>query len=226
MRLMRLELRAFGAFTDRTIDLSQGSEGLHVVYGANEAGKTTALNAIRRFLYGFPHQSDYDFLHKSADMRIGALLRRTEGDELFCLRRKGRKNTLLSESGQALDDAVLAPYLGGIDEELFATMFGIGYDSLVEGGQDILAARGDIGSSVFAASAGIAGVRDILRELGEEAANLFAPRAQNPAINDAVRRYELARRTVREKSLPERKWHELNTELDALTARRRELVEA
>ena len=31
--------------------------GLHVVYGANEAGKSTALRAVRDLLYGFEHRT-------------------------------------------------------------------------------------------------------------------------------------------------------------------------
>ena len=40
MRLLELDLKAFGPFTGRRLDLSGGREGLHLVYGPNEAGKS------------------------------------------------------------------------------------------------------------------------------------------------------------------------------------------
>ena len=45
MRFETLVFERYGAFTDRVLELREGAH-LHVVLGANEAGKTSALNAI------------------------------------------------------------------------------------------------------------------------------------------------------------------------------------
>ena len=42
MKLQKLYLSAFGPFTERTLDLSAGREGLHIIFGVNEAGKVIA----------------------------------------------------------------------------------------------------------------------------------------------------------------------------------------
>ena len=42
MRIVELNLKAFGPFTDMNLDLSGGAEGLHIIYGPNEAGKSAA----------------------------------------------------------------------------------------------------------------------------------------------------------------------------------------
>ena len=42
MKILELALAAFGPFTDLVLDLSGGHEGLHLVYGPNEAGKSSA----------------------------------------------------------------------------------------------------------------------------------------------------------------------------------------
>ena len=46
MRFLELSLIAYGAFRERRFDLSAPAPALHVLYGANEAGKSTALRAI------------------------------------------------------------------------------------------------------------------------------------------------------------------------------------
>jgi len=46
MRFLDLDLVAYGPFTDVSLDLSAGSQGLHIVYGPNEAGKSAALRAV------------------------------------------------------------------------------------------------------------------------------------------------------------------------------------
>ena len=49
MRLDRLDLVAYGPFTNVSIDFDQAA-GLHVVFGPNEAGKSTALDALSDLL--------------------------------------------------------------------------------------------------------------------------------------------------------------------------------
>ena len=43
MKILNLHLIAYGPFSDGSLDLSGGSEGLHLIYGPNEAGKSAAL---------------------------------------------------------------------------------------------------------------------------------------------------------------------------------------
>ena len=50
MKLLTLELIAFGPFAGTALDFSAGAEGLHLVYGPNEAGKSSALRAVRQLL--------------------------------------------------------------------------------------------------------------------------------------------------------------------------------
>ena len=54
MKILELALHAFGPFTDAVLDLSAGQEGLHLIYGPNEAGKSSALRALRQALFGIP----------------------------------------------------------------------------------------------------------------------------------------------------------------------------
>ena len=46
MKILRLDLIACGPFSGMSLDLSNGNEGLQLIYGPNEAGKSSALRAI------------------------------------------------------------------------------------------------------------------------------------------------------------------------------------
>jgi len=75
MRIRKLGLRRYGKFTDHVIDFGERSAGapdLHIVYGPNEAGKSTALSACMDLFYGIHHQSRFNFLHPYPTMRIEA----------------------------------------------------------------------------------------------------------------------------------------------------------
>src|SRR3954451_23513544 len=99
MKILELGLLAFGPFTDVVLDLSGGREGLHLVYGPNEAGKSSALRALRQALFGIPAQSADDLRHTYSKLRIGMRLRSGDGRELAFIRRNGTKNTLLASDG-------------------------------------------------------------------------------------------------------------------------------
>ena len=63
MRLLKLDLLAFGHFRGITFDFSK-SGALHVVMGRNEAGKSTTLRAITGLLYGIPLKTLDAHVHK------------------------------------------------------------------------------------------------------------------------------------------------------------------
>ncbi|MBI5442904.1 MAG: AAA family ATPase, partial [Deltaproteobacteria bacterium] len=94
MKLLSLDLLAYGPFTAQALDFSTGHPGLVVLHGANETGKSSALRALRALLYGFPSQSqDAAFLHPYPSLRVGATLQHSDGRVLRVLRRKGTKDT-------------------------------------------------------------------------------------------------------------------------------------
>ena len=71
MRIAGLHLRAYGHFTDHKIDFG-ATPGLHLIYGANESGKSTTLRALSSVLFGYPSSIVDGFKHGSKDMAIGA----------------------------------------------------------------------------------------------------------------------------------------------------------
>ena len=83
MRFETLIFERYGAFTDRVLELREGAH-LHVVLGANEAGKTSALNAIGDLLFGFGKTTNFAFLHDQTTLRVGARLRLADGSRSSC----------------------------------------------------------------------------------------------------------------------------------------------
>lgn len=214
MRIQRLDLIAYGPFTDISLDLCEGTEGLHLIYGDNEAGKSTSLRALLGWLFGIAPRTSDHFVHSYGQLRIGGTLRLGTGEELQFVRKKGNKGTLLTPgTEEVLDDGVLLPFLAGIDEALFTRLHGLDHERLVQGGQEILEQSGDLGEALFSAAMGTAGLRGVLEELQSEADGLFKPRAQNMTVNRALARYRDARKMVKEASLPASEWTELRRSL-------------
>ena len=217
MRLRRLDLLRYGHFTDRSFELPAGNIDFHVVFGPNEAGKSTALSAIEDFLFGVPMQSPYDFLHEYASMRIGAVLENGE-ESLEIVRRKGAKDTLLGADDLPFPggDAALRPFLAGSDRDFFERMFSLDHVRLEKGGREILEAKDEIGQMLFSAGAGIAGLRDRLTGLFNEAEGLWAKRrAGHREYYQAEDKLKAARSDRQQQTLTANEWQELKRDFES-----------
>lgn len=207
MKLLRLDLIAYGPFRDVQLDLSGGPQGLHLIYGPNEAGKSSALRAILHLLYGIPERTPDAFQHPYEKLRIGARLQHSDGGELEVIRRKARVHPLRGpDDKQVVEKEELARFLGGVDEQLFRTMFGINYESLVQGGQEILQGRGQLGQVLFAAGAGVADLRSVQEGLQKRMEDLFLPSGKIRRINKSLQDLREAQNVVRGQQLSSDEW--------------------
>ncbi len=218
MRIDRLDLTAYGPFTDRTLDLS--SPGVHLVIGANEAGKSTTLAAIGDALFGIPLKSPAAFVHALKDLRLGMLLRRSDGQVLEFDRLKKNADTIRRPDGSVIPDEEFNRFLGAVHRELFSTMYGIDSDRLRKGGQDLLAGRGELGQALLGAGTGTVDLPAALSQLANRADALFAPRAQKPKLNEAISRHKDLVEKAREYSLRPSEFAEARHQIEQLKQRR------
>ena len=209
MKILRLDLLAFGPFTDQSLVFDSEQKGLAIVYGPNEAGKSSALRGLHQFLYGIPHNSNDNFLHANPNLRIGALLEKSSGEQLSCIRRKGRVNTLRGADDQTIvEQEQLLEWLGRIDEQAFAHRFGIDYGELVRGGRAIVQGEGDLGQILFASGAGLVDLQPVQQQLATAGQALFKQRGSVQQINVAVTRLAEVRKTIKAAQLPSAQWVE------------------
>ncbi len=184
MRLNRLDLTRYGKFTDGVLDFGSrpnGTPDLHVIYGPNEAGKSTTFDAVLDLVFGMGSISRYAFLHNYQTMRIGANIT-VGGAEREFVRIKRPQNNLLDELERPLPDTDIRADLGGIDRDAFKTMFSLDAESLVKGGEAILASKGNLGELLFAASAGLSDLSRQLTSIRADADNFYKFRAKSGAL--------------------------------------------
>lgn len=214
MRLLILNLERYGPFSGRSLTFRPDAK-LHVVYGPNEAGKSSSLAAITDLLFGIERQTSYDFLHEGKELRIGATITARDGSHLTFRRRKGNKNTLIDASDRPLGDDALLPYLGNLSREVFCHAFGLSPVGLRQGAEEMLKSEGDVGASLFAAASGLRGLTELRRNLDGEADGIFAQRAsKDRRFYQALERYEDARKAIRELEVKAGDWKSLNDAID------------
>lgn len=224
MRLLSLDLIAYGNFTDYRLEFPE-DKGLHVIYGPNEAGKSTCIRALRGFLYGIPKTTTDDFVHEGKRLRVGGLLLRSDGETLYVIRRKGLKDTLLGTDGLPVPEEVLKAFLGGVDQESFVRVFGMSREELVSGGQAIMEGKGTVGQSLFVAGLGGADLKSVLEALESEATGLFKPGGTVPRLNSEAKFYKELKAKVRDLSLLPKDFEEFDSKVSALGEHSRQLKE-
>ena len=172
MRLTELRIENYGGYTARSLAIPE-SAGLAVIYGPNEAGKSTCLEAISDFLFSIPSNSPRGSLYGYDGMRISASMRMADDRLISLRRRKGKGKTLAGVDGTAFDETALAPVLGAITRDRFESLFGLNHDTLRAGGERLLQADGDIGRLIVEAGGGLRTLLARLDAIDEEAGRLF-----------------------------------------------------
>jgi uncharacterized protein YhaN len=213
VRINCLDISAFGPFTGMVLDFSATGTDLHVIYGPNEAGKSSALRALKAWLFGFPERTRDDFVHPRNALLVGGELSES-GKALTFFRRKKRKGDVVDAEGNPMDPALLTPFLGGLDLSLFESLYGIDHDILVQGGREILARQGEIGEALFSAGAGLGSLHRVLEEMETEKDALYLKSGRKPRINQGIGLHKKLTKRIRELSLTPEQWQEHADRLD------------
>ncbi|MDE2673489.1 MAG: AAA family ATPase [Paracoccaceae bacterium] len=166
MRLNKLHMSKYGMFSGKVLDFGERAFGLpdfHIIFGLNESGKTTSLEAWLDFLFGIKRGSSYGFKH-STTMEIQATLEK-DNNLVEYKRIRKTKDSLLDLEDEIVPESVLNALLGGYTRPDYEILFTANDQTLEKGGNEILASKGDLGKLLFSASAGMADLSERLQEL-------------------------------------------------------------
>ena len=201
MRLRRVEAVRYGALTEAV--LGELGDGLNVVLGSNEAGKSTFTSLVRHVLYGFPRGRTSERLYKPAagDLRVGRLVFEDDGAHWVLERTEGTHGgeaVAHGPQGEEPGEVFLEPVTRGVSAAVFRTVFGFALEELSD-----LGSLADIQSRLYATTTGLrVNPHDVLESLRGRAEEMWAARAHTKRV------------------------HELNKELRAAREERRRMEEA
>ncbi|OLP58497.1 hypothetical protein BJF93_16665 [Xaviernesmea oryzae] len=218
MRLNRLDLVRYGKFTDRRLDFGTRRQGadLHIVYGPNEAGKSTLFNGFLDLLFGIEARSAYGFLHPYPAMRVGGIIETGVGtQEVFRVKRA--QNTLIDAADRPLPDGLFAAALAGIDRDSYRMMFSLDDDTIEKGGDAILKSEGELGTLLFAASAGLPDTAAALEALKNEADSFYKPQGRKHQLGELKDRLDRLRQEKTALDVTARAFKDLRRDRDVAT---------
>lgn len=214
MRLRSLSLDRFGHFTSHTLEFGAADDrpDFHIIYGPNEAGKTTTMEAALRLFYGFPHREPYAFKHQRANLSVSGVVE-IAGETRSFTRLPKRSGALVDASGAALPDTALATHLGGLGEDDYRQLLCLDDETIERGGEEIAQARGDIGRLLFSAAAGVADLTTVLDGVRAEADALWRKRASKTQVATLKRALAEVEKDIRERDVTASAWRGLKKAL-------------
>ena len=214
MRLRSLSLDRFGHFTDRQFDFGEVGEtpDFHIMYGPNEAGKTTTMEAALRLFYGFPLREGYAFKHQRSNLQVSGQLE-IDGQLRRFTRLPKRSGSLVDEAGTALPETALSAHLAGLSKEDYRKLLCLDDETIERGGEEIAQAHGDIGRLLFSAAAGVADLSTVLAGVREEADAIWRKRASKTRVAELKRDLTHVEKDIRERDVSASAWRGLKTAL-------------
>lgn len=184
MKIEALHIYGYGRLEDREYTLSQ----LSVLYGENEAGKSTIRSFIKSVLFGFPTRGQYRYEPRTGGRYGGALTLQTNQHGRVKVERLPKtaagEVTVYLEDGARGGEELLGAILQGMSSPLFDSIFS--FD--VHGLQNIhTVSREEIGSYLFSAGAiGTDAIVQLEKKLDSGMEALFKPNGRKPLVNAAL----------------------------------------
>ncbi|ASJ70178.1 AAA family ATPase [Granulosicoccus antarcticus] len=216
IRIEQLDLAFFGHFTNKQFDFGKGDPAkpdFHIVYGVNEAGKTTFMEAYLRLLYGFlPRNEPYAFRHGRSNLQVSGLLQ-LDGELRKFQRKATTRNNLVDEQGNVLPEASLQAHLGGLAMEDYRKLLCIDDDSIEKGGEEIVNSRGDIGTLLFSAAAGISDLWQVLESVRTKAEGIHKVRSTRTRLGILKKEYNEVVKQIKAVDIPAGKLGQLTKAL-------------
>ncbi len=223
MKILRLDLLAYGPFTNRSLVLPASGPNLHIIYGLNEAGKSTTLRAISGLLYGIEKNTGDAHKHTMSELRVGARLLHSSAGERSFVRKKGLQGTLLDEAGAALDETLLRSWLSVTDRKQFELMFGLDHEQLREAGKALTNPKTTLGETLFGAALNGTALQRTLTQLEESANKLLSTSGSAGLIHNALKGYREQIKQAKDRALPVKEWKDLRDAIEVAEAKRAEL---
>ncbi len=188
MKIMKLHIYGFGRFQDYHIDFTP--DGINLIFGENEAGKSTIMAFIRYILFGFPTKQSQELRYEP---RLGGryggsiVIESTQYGTVTIERTKGKATgdvKLYLEDGTIGNEVELHLVLGEIDRTIYSGIYSFGLSDL----QALEHLHSDE-LNKFLYGVGIAGRNNLLeieKKNDKMMQALYKPAGKKPAINDQL----------------------------------------
>ena len=215
MWIKKAEITSFGKWRQQTFLFEAKNQ---LVYGLNEAGKSTLYQFIQAVLFGFPakRKKGQDYTPNDGSGFGGRLLiiHPTYGAvtiERYKAKNKGKAKVLL-EDGQQGEEDLLEKLLYPLNQQLFRQVFTFQQEQLQQ--LDTLSEE-NLHEALI--SLGLSGSNELFEQriqLKNQYENIYRPRGRKQPLNQALEKYQNLQQKIKEKEAQEAGFQQLVRQAD------------
>ncbi|MBO1306642.1 AAA family ATPase [Enterococcus sp. 669A] len=217
MWIKKAEITGFGKWRQQTFLFEPKNQ---LVYGLNEAGKSTLYQFIQAILFGFPNKrkKGQDYTPEDGSGYGGRLTLMTEkyGQitvERYKSKNKGKAAVLLAD-GQQGDEALLETILYPLNQELFQQVFTFQQEQL----QQLEYLQEDAMHDALV-SLGLSGSNQLFEKkntLQKKYETIYKPRGRKQTLNQALQSLQTLQQKIQQKEAQEADFQSLVRQADEL----------
>lgn len=225
MKINHVHIDGFGKWHDQDFDFNANPT---VVFGHNEAGKTTLANFILSILFGFADGRGKNrfqqYLPKDGAAYGGSLTIDKDGQEYTIKRTKGKnggKVTITDINGHHKPVAFLNQLVGPLDRDLYRSIYSFGNQDLITDDLDQetvekqLQQVGAVGSQEWLAQS---------NQLSKQADELYKPRGRKQPLVKHLKEYQELRGRLADARDQYAEYQKLQEQVQALTSQQDRLT--
>jgi len=225
MIIERLYIEGYGIFYNKGI--KGFSKGLNILYGMNEAGKSTLLDFIRMTLFGYPRQHKDRRPPLRGGNHGGSIwLRNSQNEPLQIYRSGSGRNgfKVFYKNREHADEQLLKKLMDYASEDLYHNIYAITLEELKS--VDQLKQSG-VEDKIFSVGMGLSGVdfAAFEKELEEHSQKYFKPGGKTQILIELVNEIEDKQERVNKLKKKLEEYNRLNLELEDLNKKQKETEE-
>ena len=223
MRIKGFHIEGFGRFADHAVGPLE--HPVTLIYGPNEAGKSTYLAFIRTILFGFPRRLGHQHYPPLSGGRHGGRIDLVSGDgSRYSVHRvQGRGAGPVATTGaggENLDERVLAQLLGHHSRDVFESVFAFTLEELHSG--DLLG-KSSVNRQIYSAGMGVTRLPAVMKTLQGEREALFRKGGSVNRIARTARKLDEIEARLRSIATNAAQYGRLTTRLQEVEARLEDL---
>ncbi|WP_283577770.1 ATP-binding protein [Limosilactobacillus reuteri] len=191
MKIKKVRINGFGKWHDQDFDFTAKPQ---IIYGPNEAGKTTLMAFLVSILFGFADGRGKNrfaqYIPKTTSNYGGSLLVEINGHDYVIKRQRGRnggKVSVTDSQGRQSGEQELKQLLGPMDRSLYQALFSFGQRDLTavdelnrDEWQQHLQQLGAVGSAQW---------DQLINQYQKQADHLYKPRGRKWPLNQDLHQY-------------------------------------
>ncbi len=191
MKIKKAHIDGFGKWHDQDFDFTANPQ---IIYGPNEAGKTTLMAFLVSILFGFADGRGKNrfsqYIPKTTSSYGGSLLVEINGHDYLIKRQRGRnggKVSVTDSQGRQGGEQELKQLLGTMDRSLYQALFSFGQRDLTvvdelnrDEWQQHLQQLGAVGSAQW---------DQLISQYQKQADHLYKPRGRKWPLNQDLHQY-------------------------------------